>query len=174
MMGARLVRALISQNGYMAMLEGYYKFENLILKVLLGACVVLVVVASLARWVGYPIIWSVDIAQLLFIWICFLGANQALRHDQHIGVDFLIRRCPKKLQYLVEAVGYALTIAFLLALIRYGYDLTTMNVERRLSDTDMSYAWVTAAVPVGCALLALTSVGKFFVALQKLLGKAEG
>ncbi|MTI18191.1 TRAP transporter small permease [Rhodobacteraceae bacterium RKSG542] len=140
------------------MLEKLIKAEQAFSKVLLSGCVVLVVVASLARWFGHPIIWSVDMAQLLFIWVCFFGANQALRRGEHIGVDFFILRLPKGLQKAISVVFSLTIIAFLLYLVKLGYDLTAMNVERRFSDTDMSYAWVTAAVPVGCAMLAVTSV----------------
>ncbi|MBE0529342.1 MAG: TRAP transporter small permease, partial [Rhodospirillales bacterium] len=57
------------------MVEKYRKAEEAISRVLLAICVVLVIVASLGRWYGHPIIWSVDMAQLLFVWICVLGAN---------------------------------------------------------------------------------------------------
>ncbi|MTI17675.1 TRAP transporter small permease [Rhodobacteraceae bacterium RKSG542] len=156
------------------MLDYYYKLEVLALKTLLTACVGLVFVASLARWVGYPIIWSVDIAQLLFVWVCFLGSNQAMRYNQHIGVDFLVKKFPVKVQNLIEVLSYIIIIAFLLALVYYGTDLTLMNKERRLSDTDMSYAWVTAAVPVGCALLSVTSFVKLTESIRKFLGGSEG
>jgi TRAP-type C4-dicarboxylate transport system permease small subunit len=36
-----------------------------------------------------PPSWSVDMAQLLFIWVCFIGADLAMQKDRHIGVDLL-------------------------------------------------------------------------------------
>ena len=39
----------------------------------------LVFVASIMRFFGHPLIWSVDLAQLLFIWLCMLGATRAMR-----------------------------------------------------------------------------------------------
>ena len=32
-------------------------------------------------------------------------------------------------------------------------ELTLLNMERQFGDSSFSYAWVTAAVPVGCVLL---------------------
>ena len=49
-----------------------------------------------------------------------------------------------------------LMAAFLVALIWYGTELTLLNVERRFSDTPLSYATVTASVPVGCLLMLIT------------------
>lgn len=140
------------------MTEALVKFEEKLSKVLLLATVLLVFVASLARWIGYPIVWSVDIAQLLFIWVCFLGANQALRRNEHVGVDFVVRYFPKRAQQVIGVVHRFLILLFLGTIVWFGVDLTLLNVERRFSDTDLSYAWVTVAVPVGCLLLLVTLI----------------
>ncbi len=60
-------------------------------KFLLIVIVVLVFAAGLLRWFDHPLIWSVDLAQLLFLWVSFIGANQALRKRAHIGMDLLVR-----------------------------------------------------------------------------------
>ncbi|MDX9862727.1 MAG: TRAP transporter small permease [Rhodospirillales bacterium] len=134
----------------------FEKIEEAISRLLLLGCVVLVIVASLGRWYGHPIIWSVDIAQLLFIWICFLGANQAMRADQHVGVDLLLVHLPVRVRRRVLMFHFLLIEAFLAAMVYFGVDLTRLNVERQFSDTPLSYAWVTVAVPVGSALLFIT------------------
>ncbi len=153
------------------MVEIFRKAEESISKLLLVVCVFLVVVASLGRWFGYPIIWSVDMAQLLFIWICFLGANQALRRGQHIGVDILFRYLSAPVQRALEIVHLCLIAAFLSAIVYYGIELTRLNVERQFSDTPISYAFVTAAVPVGSALLLATVIGQL-VGLFRKFGRA--
>ena len=58
---------------------------------LLLAIVVLVFIAALMRFLGDPLIWSVDLAQLLFIWLCFVGAARTMRLKGHIGVDLAVR-----------------------------------------------------------------------------------
>ncbi len=147
--------------------------EETAAKLLLLATVLLVLVASLARWAGHPIIWSVDIAQLLFAWAAFLGAHQALRRDEHVGVDVLLRRLAPRPRAALELILWAMVAAFLLLLLYFGAQLTLLNLERRLSDTPMSYAWVTAAVPVGCALLLVTVVRKLVGFVAQLRRTAE-
>lgn len=142
------------------MVEMYRKAEEALSRVLLGACVILVVVASLGRWYGYPIIWSVDMAQLLFVWVCVLGANQTMRRDQHVGVDLFLIHMPVRLRRWVMFSHFLVIEAFLAAMVWFGYDLTRLNVERQFSDTPISYAWVTAAVPVGSALLFCTILAR--------------
>ena len=130
--------------------------EFLAAKLLLAAIVILVFIAALGRTFGYPLIWSIDVAQLLFIWVCFLGANRAMRLKAHIGVDLFVRKLPRTPRWLVEIALALLALAFLVALAVSGYRLTILNWQRVYGDSGISYAWVTAAVPVGAALLAVT------------------
>lgn len=125
---------------------------------LLSVIVVLVFVASLARFAGHPIIWSVDLAQLLFIWLCFIGAVRAMRERAHLGVDLIVRRFSHRNRLIIETVLAAVFIVFLGVLAKVGYDLTILNKERQFGDSGLSYAYVTISVPVGCVLLGLAIV----------------
>jgi len=156
------------------MLRLFETIEETVAKLLLFATVCLVLVASLARWAGHPIIWSVDIAQVLFVWAAFLGAHQALRHDEHVGVDLLARRLPARAHAALELGLWTMVAVFLALLLYYGAELTLLNLERRLSDTPISYGWVTAAVPVGSALLLVTVLRKLAAIVARLAGRASG
>lgn len=122
---------------------------------LLAVIVALVFVAAIMRFYGHPLIWSVDLAQLLFIWLCFLGAARALRERAHLGIDLLVRRLPHRWRLRIESALALTIVAFLLLLAREGYVLTLANIERQFGDSGLSYAFVTVAVPVGCLMLAL-------------------
>ncbi len=135
----------------------YIKIEEWITRIFLALIVLLVFVAATMRWLGYPLIWSVDMAQLLFIWVCMLGANQALRRRDHIGVDILVRYLPVGARAVLELVLCAVVVGFLTLLIIHGLDLTLLNLERRFGDSNISYAFVTIAVPVGSTLLLVTT-----------------
>jgi len=135
-------------------------------KLLLVIIVVLVFAAGFLRWFDHPLIWSVDMAQLLFVWVSFIGANQALRKRVHIGMDLLVRPFPPHLRSLLEVALGLLTLAFLLYMVLLGYRLTTLNLERVYGDSGISYGFVTGAVPVGCLLLAITLAGHLLAVLR--------
>ncbi len=135
------------------MTEWVAKIEFAIGAMLLAVITVLVFAASLARFMGHPIIWSVDMAQLLFIWLCFIGATRAMRERGHLGVDFLVRLFSHRWRLIVET---ALAIIFILVMFylgKEGYKLADMNRERVFGDSGISYFWVTIAVPAGFVLL---------------------
>lgn len=131
------------------------KLEFFIGACLLMAIVFLVFIAAVMRFAGYPIIWSVDMAQLLFIWLCFLGATATMRRKGHIGVDLLVRTLGHKYRLWLETAQAALFIAFLGVLVVQGYLLAVANKERVFGYSGVSYYFVTIAVSVGCATLVL-------------------
>jgi TRAP-type C4-dicarboxylate transport system permease small subunit len=137
------------------------KIEEVISKLLLISVVLLVFLAATGRWFGFPVAWSVNMAQFLLVWIIFLGANQALRNNKHIGVDILTRLLPLKVQRYLELVILTLISCFLLFCIYYGTSLSLENSNRLISNTSISYSFITLAVPVGCFLMFITIIGNF-------------
>ena len=121
---------------------------------LLAAITGLVFVAAIMRFFGHPLTWSVDMAQLLFMWLCMLGANRAMREKSHLGMEVLGKYLGYKPRLWLELICGAIIIVFLGILVVEGIRLTILNKERIFGDSTLSYAWVTSAVPVGCALLA--------------------
>jgi TRAP-type transport system small permease protein len=138
--------------------------EEWLSQFLLAVIVLLVFVAAFTRYIGMPINWSVDIAQALFVWVIFLGANQAWRSSRHIGIDLLVQRFGARTRSRIQLVLYGIIAVFLVSLIVSGIHITIVNAGRILQDIPISYSYVTAAVPVGSFLMLLTT-GKKIVSL---------
>jgi TRAP-type C4-dicarboxylate transport system permease small subunit len=132
--------------------------EDLAARACLAGCAVLVFVAAVSRALGSPILWAIDVAMLLFIWCSFLGADAALRAKQHIIIDIVVRLFPQRVQRALLIVHWVLIVAFLLTLVALGTQLTLLNLERPMGDTEISYGYVTAAVPMGSLLMAFTAI----------------
>lgn len=132
------------------------QIELAICVMLLAAITGLVFVAAIMRFYGYPLIWSVDMAQLLFIWLCFLGGTKAMREKSHLGMEVAVKYLGYRHHLLLQLVLSAVVLAFLAVLAVEGYKLTMLNRERTFGDSTLSYAWVTAAVPAGCLLLGIS------------------
>ena len=150
------------------------RVEELIARILLALLVLLVFVPAVTRTFNRPVIWSIEIAQLLFAWLAFLGANQAMRAGAHIGVDVLTRHLPPRLRKAVALFNLGLIAAFLAALLWYGVELTFVSVDRRFMTTNLSFAFATVAAPLGAALLLLTTTGRIAAALRGGPDAGEG
>ena len=134
------------------------RLEDALARAGLAGCATLVFVAALSRAMGAPILWAIDVAMLLFIWCSFLGADAALRAKQHIIIDIVVRLFPQKVQRMLLIAHWTVIVLFLGALVWLGTELTLLNVERPMGDTEISYAFVTAAVPIGALLMGLTAL----------------
>lgn len=125
-----------------------------------------VLIGAISRTIGHPLIWSVDLAQLCFVWACMLGADLAMKKNAHIEIDIVVRRFSAATRRLIAIVWLFAIVVFLAMLIWYGTQLTLMNMERELGDVGISYSWVTAAIPAGCALMLATSVKRLYLGLS--------
>lgn len=140
------------------MLKRLAQIELAICFSLLAGVTGLVFIAAVMRFFGRPLTWSVDMAQLLFIWLCMLGATRAMREKSHLGMEVLVKHLGYKRQFWLEMACAVLVLVFLGILVVEGIKLTLLNIERTFGDSTLSYSWVTAAVPVGCALLGIALV----------------
>lgn len=135
--------------------QWYVRMEDIVSKFLLAAITVLVFIAAVSRTIGHPVIWSDDMAQLLFVWLCVFGATRAMRLKTHMAVDYMVKFMPRTPRWLLELLNAALILGFLMTLAISGYRLTLLNWERVYGDSGFSYAWVTIAIPVGSFLMSL-------------------
>jgi TRAP-type transport system small permease protein len=134
------------------------RVEDAAARAALAGCAALVFVAAVSRALGVPILWAIDVAMLLFIWCAFLGADAALRAKQHIIIDIVVRMFPQRVQRALLIAHWTVIAVFLGTLVVLGTQLTLLNVERPMGDTELSYAVVTAAVPFGALLLLFTAL----------------
>ena len=132
--------------------------ELLFVKVAFVSMVLLVFIAAFTRYIGYPINWSVDMAQCLFAWCTFLAADIAMRSNKLMSVDFFVKRLPEHYRNKVELLNLIIILAFLMALIGYGSWLSYTTRFRTFQGIPgFSYTWVTLSVPLGSLLMSITT-----------------
>lgn len=129
------------------------QIEFAVAAAIFAVIVLLVFFASIARFFGHPLIWSIDLAEVLFIWLCFFGAARAMRQRAHLGVDYLVRKLGYRYRLAVEYMLVVCTLVFLGVLTVQGYRLAILNWQRTFGDSGMPYGLVTLAVPVGSIML---------------------
>lgn len=131
------------------------KIEFVIGMILLSAITLLVFGAAVTRYFGEPIIWSIDLSKMMFLWLCFIGATRAMRERGHLGVDFLVRLFSHRWRLIVETLMAVAFIIVMFYLGKEGVKLAFQNIEREYGDSGLPYYLVTLSVPVGFVLLSL-------------------
>jgi len=79
---------------------------------LLFAEIVILGAGVTARYVFHaPIIWSDELASILFLWLSMLGAVIALRRGEHMRMTGLVSRVKPELRALLEALAVTASLA---------------------------------------------------------------
>lgn len=141
--------------------------EAVVAGTFLVAMVLLILLGGLARLVGAPLNWTTDLATCLFAWSCFLAADIAWRNNSLMAVEVLTERLSDRLQKVLRFVNYGLIVAFLVYLVSMGVYLSWVSRIRSFQGIPgVSYSWVTMSLPVGAALLLLTTMRKILAEMR--------
>ena len=114
----------------------------------------IVAIAVVFRYVlNTPLIFSFDLATILFVWLVFLGLTPAAHEGSHMAVDLFTTMLPAGVAGILAAIVRLLMIAIALFLIRYSWDLA-MRTRMEIASMRISMIWVYMAMPVGFAVFA--------------------
>ncbi len=104
--------------------------------------------------IRFGMIWTLDIAQLLFGWCVFVGAALAVRRSAHYAVELFPKdwiRFNAGLKLFAD-LGIAIMIGVLLT---GGWELTVLGFNRFTEAIGITEAYWVAAVPVSALAMAL-------------------
>jgi TRAP-type C4-dicarboxylate transport system permease small subunit len=145
------------------------KAELSVAKYALALLSFLVFAAAVARTVGHPISWAIDVATFLFAWCVFLGGDIAIREDKLFAIVLVTAKLPWKAQLHLNVINYVIIGIFLLTMIGYGSWLSYITRVRPFQGIPgFSYTWVTVSVPIGCTLMLLSVIQKIRLFLMAI------
>lgn len=101
-----------------------------------------------------PLIWTSDVAQLLFAWLIFVGAAVGLRSGAHYRVDLLPENS-RPLNLLADGVTLLAGTAVALILLYYGWELAMVRKTASVQSLGISRFWMILPLPVSGALMLL-------------------
>lgn len=126
-----------------------------ILRLLLVTIVAIVAIAVVYRYVfNAPLLFSFDLAVVLFVWLVFLGLAPAAHEGAHLSVDMLVAALPQGAARAVDIVSRLIMIAIAIFFVVYGSDLAT-RTRLEIATMRISMAWMYFAIPTGFAIFAL-------------------
>ncbi|MCK8785309.1 TRAP transporter large permease subunit [Roseomonas sp. NAR14] len=114
-----------------------------------------------------PLVWTDELASILFLWLAMLGAAVALRRGEHMRMTALVNRAGPGTRAFLDAFATAAALLFLLLLLRPGMEFAEDEGFITTPALEISNLWRAAALPVGLGLMAL-------MAALRLLRQALG
>lgn len=141
--------------------ESLCRVEAVLAGVFLVLMVILIFSGGVARMLGHPLNWTTDAATCFFAWACFLCADIAWRKNSLMAIELVTARLPPRLQAFCRWCNHVIIAGFLVYLMVAGTWLSWVSRARSFQGIpEISYSWVTMSLPVGGALLLLTTVLK--------------
>ena len=141
----------------------FRRIEISLATILLVAIVLLVAVAAVSRKMGSPIIWSVEVAQLCFVWLCMLSADLALQSERHFGLSLLYDALGPRQRRLLDLVNKVVLIGLLAFLLGYAWKNMHLMHPRLIGATQMHGSYIHASMVVGLCLLLRTMISQTWI-----------
>ncbi|HXA24833.1 MAG TPA: TRAP transporter large permease subunit [Acetobacteraceae bacterium] len=121
---------------------------------LVAAEIVVLLAGVIWRYVLHtPLVWSDELAAMLFLWLAMLGSVVALQRGEHMRMTALVSKAQPQTQAYLETVAVAAPVVFLAATVLPGIDFTFEEGFITTPALGISGSWAAAAFPVGAALM---------------------
>ncbi len=108
----------------------------------------------ISRYVFHnPIVWSDELASILFLWLAMLGSVVAFRRAEHMRMTALVNMAGPAAGPFLEALALAVSVGFLALTIGPAFEFA---LEERFITTpalEISNVWRAAALPLGIVLM---------------------
>jgi tripartite ATP-independent transporter DctM subunit len=124
--------------------------------ILVVAEIVILFAGVISRYVLHaPLIWSDELASILFLWLAMLGAVIAFRRSEHMRMTALVASARPRLRAYLDVVATCAALAFLLLVVHAAYEYAYEESFITTPALQISNSWRAAALPVGICLMAL-------------------
>lgn len=140
-------------------------FVELAAGALVVAEIVILFSGVIARYVfNHPLVWSDELASIVFLWQAMLGAVIALRRDEHMRMTALVGALPPGAQAGLDAFATCAALTFLALIAWPAFDYAIEELDITTPALEITNAWRAAALPCGTVLMALFALFRLFTA----------
>ena len=112
--------------------------------------------------------WADELAQILLVWLTFIGAALAVKDKSHYVLNFLTEKLhgnQKKTFWIAQQV---LILVSIMILLYFSAIVTWMIRSWVMPASEFSRAYVYAACPVGCLLMLYYFLRNILIEFQKV------
>ena len=121
-----------------------------------------------------PITFSEEIARFLFIWMSFLGAAIAMKHDKHIRLDLLQERMRPDLRLLVAICVFLLIFCFSALVCVQGLKLSFATTRQIAPVSRIPMAYIYLIVPISALFMGCYAIRHLISGFQQFLQTRRG
>jgi tripartite ATP-independent transporter DctM subunit len=102
-----------------------------------------------------PLIWSDELASILFLWLAMFGAAVAFRRAEHMRMTAVVASAKPAMRAYLDLFATSAALAFLLLIAWPAYEYAYEESFITTPALQIPNIWRAAALPVGICLMAL-------------------
>ncbi|MBV9559988.1 MAG: TRAP transporter large permease subunit [Bradyrhizobium sp.] len=124
--------------------------------ILVVAEIVILFAGVVARYVLHaPLVWSDELASILFLWLAMLGSAVAFRRSEHMRMTAVVASLRPAARAYLDVVATCAALAFLLMVVQPSFDYAYEESFITTPALQISNSWRAAALPAGICLMVL-------------------
>ena len=127
---------------------------------ILVALEIVVLFAGVVSRYGFhrPLVWSDELASILFMWLAMLGAVVAFEKSAHMRMTALVARLGPSQRVWSETAALVVPLLFLALVFPPAFDYARGEADIVTPALEIANAWRASALPIGLALMAVFAV----------------
>ena len=111
-------------------------------------------------WLHDPLVWSDELASILFLWLAMLGSIMAFQRDEHMRMTAVVVKLAPRTRAMLDVVTAVGAVAFLVFVIQPAFEFAQEEMMVTTPAMGLANAWRAAALPVGLGLMLIIGVLK--------------
>ena len=145
----------------------FLNLEEIITALLLGVMLGSVGVSVFWRFIlRDPLSWTEEVILICMVWMCFLGAGVATKHNEHIFIDFVVTLVPRRLAKAMQILSMLLVGGVLLILVWQGALLVERTQEVTTIALGIPTMYMYAAIPISAFLMSIHNTRSLIAAVR--------
>jgi tripartite ATP-independent transporter DctM subunit len=124
--------------------------------ILVAVEIVVLFAGILARYVFHvPLVWSDEVASILFLWLGILGSALAVARSSHLRMTTLVTRLPARWRSAADSFALAVGAVFMALLLWPSWNYLLLQSDTITATLGITMTWRAMAMPVGFTLMLL-------------------
>lgn len=125
--------------------------------------VIVLLMGVTSRYVLHePLVWSDELASILFLWLAMLGSIIAFQRGEHMRMTAIVGKLDPRKRAFLDLVAIAAGIAFLAFVVHPAYEFAQDEAYVTTPALGIANSWRAAALPIGLGLMLLVGIVQVF------------
>jgi tripartite ATP-independent transporter DctM subunit len=105
-----------------------------------------------------PIVWSDELAGILFLWLAMFGSVIAFQRGEHMRMTAIVGFLSVEVRTFLDVVAAAASLAFLALIVWPAYEFAADEAFVTTPALEIVNSWRAAALPIGLGLMLIAAV----------------